>query len=158
VNVASGSVGSTVSVFSAGISSWHGGSFSRVEGNLDTSFSQRELEGSCRDIFGAHYGRRIRVLTHGATDKADPCPGRWACDMLDLVLTGLFASTFVAVMVWPIFFRSRWNPSGRVCLFLPFVPNSLETLLTMVALALLYHWRFKWSRPGTRYSSYEEGC
>lgn len=157
MNVASGSVGVTASVFSAGMSSWPGGSFSRAEGNPDTFFSQRELEGSCRDIFGAHNGRRIRVLTHGATDKADSCPGRWACDMLDLVLTGLFTSTFVALMVWPIFFRSGWNPSGRVCILLHFVPNSLDAL-TMVALALLYHWRFKWPRPGTRYSSYEEGC
>jgi len=36
--------------------------------------------------------------------------------MLQLVLAGvtLVVSTLVTIMVWPLFRRSRWDPSGRV--------------------------------------------
>lgn len=36
--------------------------------------------------------------------------------MLQFVFAGvvLLVSTLVAIMVWPISSRSRWNPSGRV--------------------------------------------
>ena len=78
-------------------------------------------------------------------------------NMSQVVLAGvvLLVSTLVAIMVWPISSRSRWNPSGRVCI------SSLHTTgmpLTKTGLALLCHWGLKWSWPRSSSSSYEARC
>jgi hypothetical protein len=100
--------------------------------------------------------RHVRPAFPGLKFALAPLP--WAREMLDLVFASviLLTSIIVATMVWPMSSRSRWNPSGRVRVSL--CPSSQSTPLTMVGSALLYHWRFKRSWPGTGHPSYEERC
>ena len=76
-------------------------------------------------------------------------------NMLQLILTGLplFVSTFVLIMVWPIFSRSRWNPSGRVRVF-----SRRASVADKAILALLHHWGLKWPWPLSGHYPYEERC
>jgi hypothetical protein len=133
---------------------------------VTTSVSARDLNSTVdRNWLGIDISHITSIISHKLKRTTEPTNhllvnhykltvscARLKRSMSQIVFAGAVLLV-VTYMVWPISSRSRWNPSGRVCV-------SLLTTLNVadVGLALLRYRGLKWSWPRTSSSSYEARC